>query len=173
MVVDAFVEAAGLCLRVGCCDVLVDAADDGLLASTLSPLGNPMTDLVTRRAPLERVVEGIASTGLKIGVVLTVEDLVPHGITAAEGIAIAEAVVAKGASFLVVRAGSVRFADLWTRERRMGKDEPWLASATWLGGRVDVPVWAAGPIGDIEVARAIAAEAGLAGVISWTPGGRS
>lgn len=172
-VVAAFVEAAGLCREAGCHDVLVDAADDGLLATTMSPLGNPSADRVARRAPLERVVAGVASTGLKVGVVLTVEELTPHGLTAADGIDVARAVVAQGASFLVVRAGSARFADLWTRERRMGTDEPWLASALWLPGRVEVPVWAAGPVGDLDRAHGIAAEAGLAGIVMWTPRGHS
>ncbi|MFZ9889186.1 MAG: hypothetical protein ACO3JL_16960, partial [Myxococcota bacterium] len=168
---DAFVEAARLCLRAGCHHVLVDAADDGLLAATLSPLGNPGASLDARSMHLARVVEGIASTGMAVGVVLTVEELAPSGLSPAEGITIGQRAVTHGASFLVVRAGTARLAARWSRETRMGEDETWMASALWLRGRVGVPVWAAGPIGDLAVARSIAGDAGLAGVIDWKPGG--
>lgn len=153
--------------------VLVDASDDGLLACTLSPLSFPGASSAERRAKLVRVLEAVHAGGVEVGVLLTVEDLAPGGIDPTAGIEIARACTAAGASLVVARAGTAWFTDLRSRPRHMGEDEPWLASALWLVGKVSVPVFAAGPVRDERRALAIARGAGLAGVIAWEVEGQA
>lgn len=166
-VVAAFARAGEACRAQGISLVLLGASDDGLFASTLSPLGFPDGSEDARRRPLLRALEAVKASGVDVGVVLTVEDLAPGGLDPTAGIEIARAAVGSGVSLVVARAGSAWFPDLHTRPRRMGEDEAWLGSALWLVGRVDVPVYAAGPVVDPERALAIARDAGLAGVLAW------
>lgn len=166
-VIGAFADAADACREAALKLVLVDASDDGLFASALSPLSFPNASPDVRRAPLLRAVDVVRARGLEVGVVLTVEDLAPGGIDPTAGVEAAQACEAAGATLLFARAGTAWFTDLWQRPRRMGVDEPWIASALWLQGRVHTPVYAAGPVVDEARALDIAREAGLAGVVTW------
>lgn len=166
-VTDAFAQAASAAREAGVRLVLLDASDDGLLASALSPLGAPDVDEDTRRRPLLQVLDAVRAAGIEAGVVLTVEELAPGGVDPSAGVETARACVRHGARLVVARAGTAWFPDLRSRPRRMGVDEPWLASALWLVDRVDVPVYAAGPLVDEARALDLATTSGLAGVVLW------
>lgn len=172
-VIASFARAGAACREHGVALALIGASDDGLLASALSPLGFPGVSDEERRRPLLRALDAVRDAGVEVGVVLTVEELAPGGLDPTAGVEIARACVAHGASLVVARAGTAWFPDLRSRPRRMGEDEPWLASALWLPSHVDVPVLAAGPVVELSRALALAQRSGLAGVVVWEVEGPS
>jgi 2,4-dienoyl-CoA reductase-like NADH-dependent reductase (Old Yellow Enzyme family) len=171
---DRFAQAARTLVDGGAQRLLVRADDDGLLAQALSPLGNPEEDQAARLRRLVGVVTRVAAAGVPWGVALTVEELCPGGLDATGGIAAARACVEAGASLLIASGGSARFAPLMTRPDAATADDPWLASALWLRGRVDAPILARGPAADPGRALARANSLGLDGVVAVQPsaGGR-
>ena len=49
----------------------------------------------------------------------------------------------------------------------MAHNQAWMASAAWLLGRVQIPVYACGPAREVESAQKTALEAGFAGLVVW------
>jgi hypothetical protein len=116
--------------------------EDGELAKIASPRTSPYPDFQSRvDALLVHLKPGQ-------GVALTVEELCPGGLDPTDGIAIAQAFEKAGAKFIIASGGTKDFPALkYRRTTQTSKAEnyPWLASAHWLIGRVNIPVYAAGP----------------------------
>lgn len=112
----------------------------------------------------------------QVGVALCVEELCPGGLDPTEGIAIAQAFEFAGASFVVASGGTADFPALKWRRPTQKKDqaethfadenEIWLASATWLAGRLSIPVFAQGPVQSHQKVRMLAQQCGLTGFVS-------
>lgn len=116
--------------------------EDGELAKIASPRTSPYPDLNSRIDAL------LANFKPGQGVALTVEELCPGGLDPTDGIAIAKAFEKAGAKFIIASGGTKDFPALkYRRTTQTSKAEnyPWLASAYWLIGRVNIPVYAAGP----------------------------
>jgi hypothetical protein len=152
--------AAAVRVRAGGRRVVVAVDDDGLLHRALSPLGGaPDVDLVVR------VIAACAPCDLR----LVVEDLAPGGLDPAAGIAFARRAVAiAGADRVFAGGGTAAFDPLWSRRKGKSVDRSGLglASAAWLIGRVEVPVFGVvrGPV-DVDRVAARARGLGLAGVL--------
>ncbi|HEY4220611.1 MAG TPA: hypothetical protein VGO62_04695 [Myxococcota bacterium] len=165
-------RAAETCARLGV-RALLGLDDDGLLHMAWSPLG------LASRGPhdavrLDRVLEvhaRVVARGVR-EVGLVVEDLAPGGADATDGVALARALVGQGATRIYASAGSRALPPL--RERKKGGTSVddgadgsavMLASAAWLARRVDVPVIAVVPRGDVTALTPHAIARGLAGVV--------
>lgn len=115
--------------------------EDGPLARLLSPR---TSELPTVEA---RIAAALKEFKTGMGIALTVEELCPGGLDPADGILIAQAFEQAGARFVIASGGTADFPVLkFRRETHIQKSGtyPWLASACWLIGRVQIPVYAQG-----------------------------
>lgn len=131
-----------------------------------------------RHEKCEQIAERIQTLAshFEVWVGLTVEELCPGGLDPSDGIALAQGFEKAGAKAIVASSGTRDFMPLKNRRETQQKNspdalkaaqwpEPWLSTALWLVGRVQVPVYAQGPVAKPAMSLAFAKAHGLAGVI--------
>lgn len=135
--------------------------DDGLLHHAISPRtgGAPEEPRRARALSLHRACGAI-------DVAVCVEELCPGGSDATDGIELARALCAQGATTVYASAGSHAFPPLRDRVKGGSEGDPalGLCSAAWLVGRVPMPVVALVSRGDPTALTVRARALGLAGV---------
>lgn len=135
--------------------------DGGLLAAALSPRTNPLADGETRIGRIVDVARALVELG-PVAVALTVEERAPQGIDATLGIATARALAAVGVRHIVASRDAAGIVD---EPVDLDTGDPAIASAAWLVGRVDVPVFAQLQTNDPGRAARRAAAAGASGLV--------
>ncbi len=151
---------------------VVIADDDSSWQQALSPRYHSHKTVQERLVPFLQHLAEISEAHGQFVVALTVEELCPGGLDPTDGIIIAQACEAAGASAIIASGGTADFPALkWRRPTQrkatdeiLPTNEPWLASAAWLLGRVSIPVYAKGHAHDQVKAAAIAQQMGFAGV---------
>jgi hypothetical protein len=162
-VLGQFVDARRVLVARGATAVVLSIDSCGLLASALSPRTNPLSREAERIDRVSSFAHALADGPVPLGIALTVEERMPGGIDARLGIDTARACVAAGATFIIagIATGSI------DREAPVLVDtgDPVNASAAWLVGRVDVPVFASGTTTDVARAAHRARAFGLVGFV--------
>ncbi len=146
----AFEMASIKLAEQGCRAAILSADEDGFLHTHLSPRTKPILPLGQRISDIVQVLRAVKNHLPFCGVALTVEELCPGGLDPTEGIAIAKALEAAGADFIIGSGGTKDFPALKWRKETQKKHEDlfdWddvdchLASPMWLVGRVSIPVF--------------------------------
>ncbi len=171
-IVRAFAAAAARCQRAGVDGVLIHAAHGYLLNQFLSPLTNRRTDqyggsLANRLRLLWEVLTAVrAATGpaYPVGVRLSVDELVPGGLTLDESLEIIRRLDRGGlVDYLDVSCGID--TDLLSHGRHYPgmqlPEETWVDLAAAVKRVASVPVACAGRIGDPQRAERLLAEGTL------------
>ena len=171
-VYEQYAEAAQ---KVGYKIVVLGADEDGLLHRLLSPRFHQQLSYQSRVEIVVSLLKNIHKWIPHVGVALTVEELCPGGLDASDGIEIAQALQAAGASFILANAGTRDFPALKNRRPTKIKNEENnlpvnqevnLASSLWLVGQVSIPVFAQSDRVFVDDIAGIAKECGLAGIVS-------
>lgn len=148
--------------------LIVKADDDGYWQQQLSPRYNGLS-FEDRMQPFANLLDALKQHAIAFAVALTIEELCPGGIDATDGIALARLCEAKGAVAIIACCGTKDFPALKFRKPTQLKNshdtfthnEPWLASALWLVGKVQIPIIAKGSPLDVDKARSIAQQLGI------------
>jgi hypothetical protein len=101
------------------------------------------------------------------------EELCPGGLDATDQISLAKKMIEAGASAIMASGGCSDFLPLKNRRQTQHKNdknwsswpEPWLCSAHWLLGEVEVPVFAQGAASQVQNVMTSAKHLGFAGII--------
>ena len=152
--------------KAGISTAVLALDDDGLLAGGLDANSSDFS--------VAALVAHLSGLVPNLGVSLCVEALAPGGHDATTGISRAKQMVKAGASFVVATCGSWAFPPLKFRKvtKARGKievaqNDAWLASPAWLLGHLACPVYACGPLKNIDRTTQIADQLGFAGLIEW------
>ncbi|MCA9507196.1 MAG: hypothetical protein KC505_02095 [Myxococcales bacterium] len=172
-VVEKFVKAAHVLKERGMKRAVIAVHDDGLLMRILSPRFSDWS--------IEKRMEIVLEIFLKLSaifedvwVLLSVEEMIPGGMDAYDGIKIARALEKLGLKTLIVTSGTKDFLPLYQRkitkkkisqEKDFNSHEPSLSSALWVLQSCTVKVWAYCDLDDEKNALEIACNIGLVGII--------
>ncbi len=153
--------------------VVIAADNDGLLARMLSPrfsdwsMKERMTLLLDIFTDSQKIID-------ELWVALTIEELIPGGMDATDGIEVSKNLQSLGLKTLIVASGTKDFMPLYARkttkkkvsqEEEFASHEPSLASCLWVRETTTLELWALADIDEPKDALDLAQSLGLSGII--------
>lgn len=164
-------EQASEYLAKGASGVIVCADEDGEWHKQLSPRFHS-GNITERSASFSALLDDLNAQHIPFAVALTVEELCPGGLDPTDGIWLAQLCETKGAVAIIASGGTQDFPALKYRRPTQIKDtnaffshnEPWLSSALWLVGKVQIPIIAKGTPCKNEEAQVIAQRLGITAI---------
>lgn len=173
-VVARHVNAAKILVAEGHNKIILAADNDGLLARMLSPRFSDWP-LEKRMAIILRIFSELSKCVHEVWVLLTIEELVPGGMDATDGVRTAQVLEKLGLKTIVVTSGSKDFLPLYQRKMTKKKitqtddfcsHEPSLASALWVRQNTTLTVWVCADIDNESEAIELITYVGIIGIIS-------
>lgn len=171
---DKHLHALKHCKSLGYKKAVIAADDDGFLAHMLSPRFSDWS-LEERMALLLAIFREGKEIVDELWVLLMAEELIPGGMDASDGIAIAKSLEKEGLETIIVASGTKDFMPLYERkttkkkisqEEEFSSGEPTLASSIWVRHHTNLALWALAEVDDEEEASKLAQSIGLQGIVS-------
>ena len=160
--------------------VVIEADEDSVLHTLLSPRTSPLAAAADRTSLLVSICQAVNKHCPLWGVALLAEELCPGGLDPLAAQQIALAVQKAGSHFLIASAGTRDFPALkWRRSTGKKQQDPsrsqqtppvWLASSLWLRTlpQLQIPLLAQSPQHTVSAATATQAQQlNLQGVVVW------
>jgi 2,4-dienoyl-CoA reductase-like NADH-dependent reductase (Old Yellow Enzyme family) len=172
-VIEQHLKTARLLKSRGIDRAVIAADQDGLWARMLSPRFSDWP-LEKRLKPVLELFSRLSEELGEIWVLLTIEELMPGGMDATDGVKIAQSLEQAGLTTLIAASGSKDFLPLYDRkvtkkkksqENDFASHEPGLASALWVRHYTTLKVWALLDIDNPDCALQLAQDMGLVGII--------
>lgn len=153
--------------------VVLAADNDGVLMRMLSVRFSdwPLAD---RMKPVLEIFSRLLGFFDEVWVLLSIEELMPGGMDATDGVEVAKALENLGLKTLITASGTKDFPPLYQRKmtkKKLNQDEnflsnePGLAGALWVRQATSLKVWAMSDVDDETHALAIAQAIGLEGIV--------
>lgn len=177
-VVEHHLSAAEKLKKRGFKRIVLAVDNDGLLMRMLS-LRFSDWPLADRMKPVLEIFSRLVGLFDEVWVLLSIEELMPGGMDATDGVLVAQALEDLGLKTLIATSGTKDFLPLYQRKITKKKisqhedflsNEPGLSSALWVRQATTLKVWVLSDVDNAAQALTIARDIGLEGIIASSSG---